>query len=123
MNMPFWKKLSDFFATDYSFEARALTNSVPRLFAEGILVVTCKYMTDIKRINGKNIQNRLVYLMKQIEGEEVNVLPIFHDDFQDAIQSFKKKEQPKVDSIHIDFGQKQNLNASTDFFNDLMKGE
>ena len=118
-----WKKLSNFFATDYSFEARALTNSVPRLFSEGILVVTCKYMTDIKRINGKNIQNRLVYLMKQIEGEEVNVLPIFHDDFQDAIQSFKKKEQPKVDSIHIDFGQKQNLNASTDFFNDLMKGE
>ena len=115
-----WEDLeSYFYDVDISFEAKALKAMKPRLVAKNILLVTSPYIAEINKLNGKMVQGKLKKICQGTFDKSYHVLVVLENDYVEAVNRFKKGERPDVYEPQIDFGENENANASTDFFNDL----
>lgn len=115
-----WAKLESLFNSDKSFEAKALYSCSPKLFGENILVVTNKSPLEISKINKKNVQNTLLSITNECFNEPLNVLPVDDSELRAIYNDFKNHIQPKEDKLNIDFGVLKKVDASTNFFNDIL---
>ena len=115
-----WAKLESLFNSDKSFEAKALYSCSPKLFGENILVVTNKSPLEISKINKKNVQNTLLSITNECFNEPLNVLPVDDSELRAIYNDYKKNIQPKEDKLNIDFGVLKKVDASTNFFNDIL---
>lgn len=115
-----WAKLESLFNSDKSFEAKALYSCSPKLFGENILVVTNKSPLEISKINKKNVQNTLLSITNECFNEPLNILPITDNELREIYNDYKNHIQPKEDKLNIDFGILKKVDASTNFFNDIV---
>lgn len=115
-----WAKLESLFNSDKSFEAKALYSCSPKLFGEHILVVTNKSPLEISKINKKNVQNTLLSITNECFDEPLNILPITDNELREIYNDYKNHIQPKEDKLNIDFGVLKKVDASTNFFNDIV---
>ena len=114
-----WMKLNSFCDSDMGFEAKALSGCKPCLFSQGILIVTNMFATEVNKINKKSAQLTLTKLSRECFGKAYNILPMSQEEFMGYYTAFQCKEQPKEDKCSIDFGVKVNIEASTEFFENL----
>ena len=115
-----WMGLEDFYNDmNYSFEAKALCIMKPRLVAKDILLVTSPFVAELNKLNTKSVQKKLKKICLDTFGKEYHVLVASENDYVEAILRYKKNERPTPVTPTIDFGDDDNTNASTDFFNEL----
>ncbi|MCR4697846.1 MAG: hypothetical protein K5762_00620, partial [Bacilli bacterium] len=116
-----WNTLEQFFFDqNKAFQAKAMSTSKVRLVAKNILLITNPFAAEIDKINTKATQPILRAICKELFQEEYYVLPVTEDEYKGAIQKYKMGERPAISKPNIDFGDTPDLNASTDFLNDLL---
>jgi DNA polymerase-3 subunit gamma/tau len=116
-----WSTLEQFFFDqNKSFQAKAMSTSKVRLVAKNIILITNPFAAEIDKINTKSTQPILRAICKELFHEEYYVLPVTEDEYKGAVQKYKMGERPAITKPNIDFGETPDLNASTDFLNDLL---
>ena len=97
-----WPTLDRFFYDpNKAFQAKAMSTSKVRLVT-------------------KATQPILRAICQELFKGDYYVLPVLEDDYKGAIQKYKMGERPEITKPNIDFGETPDLNASTDFMNDLL---
>ena len=117
-----WSKLQDLFPTDKGFEARAMSSCQVRMFSNDIIVISSKFQPELDKLNTKDVQNTLLEITNKCFGKPYNVLPVTNDEILGLNKTYLAKIKPEGDKHNIDFGKQKKVNASTDFFDELMKG-
>lgn len=116
-----WADLGNLFLDQkLSFEAKAMSTSKVRLVAKDILIISNKFPSEVNKINTKKEQSKLVEICSSLFKKEYHVLPILESEYVDAVQRYRSRQFPKSKEIAIDFGEDRNLNASTQFLNELL---
>lgn len=117
-----WEALSKFFATDKAYEARALASCQVRVVAEDVILISSKFQAEIDKLNTKNVQNTLLEITSELFGKSYHILPVLQADILELNNDFKSGKKPTCEHLNIDFGIQKKVNASTEFFDELMKG-
>lgn len=116
-----WADLGNLFLNQkLSFEAKAMSTSKVRLIANDILVISNKFPSEVNKINTKKAQPKLKEICNTLFGKDYHVLPILESEYIEAVQRYRNKQFPDKKETNIDFGEEKNLNASTQFLNDLL---
>ncbi len=116
-----WADLENLFLDQkLSFEAKAMSTSKVRLIANDILVISNKFPSEVNKINTKKAQPKLKEICNTLFGKDYHVLPILESEYIEAVQRYRNKQFPDKKETNIDFGEDKNLNASTQFLNDLL---
>ena len=116
-----WADLENLFLDQkLSFEAKAMSTSKVRLIANDILVISNKFPSEVNKINTKKAQPKLIEICNTLFGKDYHVLPILESEYIEAVQRYRNKQFPDKKETNIDFGEDKNLNASTQFLNDLL---
>lgn len=116
-----WANLNTLFITDKAFEARALASCQVRVVTDDVILISSKHQTELDKINTKNVQNTLLEISLQIFGKAYHILPVLQSDILELNQNYKEGKKPSSDTLNIDFGIQKKVNASTQFFDELMK--
>ncbi len=116
-----WPTLDRFFYDpNKAFQAKAMSTSKVRLVAKNIILISNPFAAEIDKINTKTTQPILRAICQELFKGDYYVLPVLEDDYKGAIQKYKMGERPEITKPNIDFGETPDLNASTDFMNDLL---
>ena len=116
-----WENFSTFLSSDNAFEAKALHGAKLRLVALDVLLLTSRSLSDLETFALKKEQKAFRFLTKEVLGKEYDVLAISEAAFKEALERFKGQTEKTKKPCAIDFGKRETLSPSTEFFNELME--
>ena len=85
-----------------------------------VLLLTSRSLSDLETFALKKEQKAFRFLTKEVLGKEYDVLAISEATFKEALERFKGQTEKTKKACAIDFGKRETLSPSTEFFNELM---
>lgn len=114
-----WEGFKSYGEDRFAREAKALTSFTVNIKSDDILVISTPMRRQLDRINTKEEQVKLQEVAKQVLGNEYRILPVYKDDFLQAVKDFRSGKKSSKETISIDFGTKEKASPASAFFDEL----